>query len=129
MKPSSKQLNLYYRLPVICYCAAIFWQSSQSMAFVPPLFPNGDKVIHFIMYALLVILVFRNLYRERPGWALKTTLIAAIAFSMAYGLSDEIHQAFVPSRCASFFDFLADAAGSISGGAAMARLKPVRFLL
>jgi VanZ family protein len=39
----------------------------------------------------------------------------AIVFASIYGLSDEIHQAFVPSRIASGWDFLADFLGSIWG--------------
>ncbi|MFH2092936.1 MAG: VanZ family protein [Pseudomonadota bacterium] len=110
----SKNL-IVYRLPVIALCVAIFWQSSYSMSFVKPLFPHDDKVIHFILYAVLAMLTVRDLAHEKPAWSPGKTALIAIAFSMAYGLSDEIHQAFVPSRCASGLDFLADSFGSLAG--------------
>ena len=42
-------------------------------------------------------------------------IIAAITSSTLYGISDEIHQAFVPSRYAGAADALADAVGSVLG--------------
>jgi len=35
--------------------------------------------------------------------------------SIVYGLSDELHQYYIPYRNASFMDFAADTAGSILG--------------
>ncbi|MFH2058249.1 MAG: VanZ family protein [Pseudomonadota bacterium] len=118
---SSKHL-IFYRLPVIALCGLIFWQSSYALSFVKPLFPHDDKVFHFIIYAVLAILTVRDLRQEKPFRSLKKIALTAILFSMIYGLSDEIHQAFVPSRCASFFDFLADSCGSIAGGLIMTKV-------
>jgi VanZ family protein len=43
------------------------------------------------------------------------TKILTIVFVSCFGLSDEIHQAFVHERYASALDFVADCAGSIAG--------------
>ncbi|NOX34761.1 MAG: VanZ family protein [Deltaproteobacteria bacterium] len=114
---SSKKLSqiLYCRLPVIALCIFIFWQSSYPGIISQPLFPYDDKVLHFGVYALLSILCVRDLIAEKPFWSPLKIKIAAVLFASLYGLSDEIHQAFVLSRCASVYDFLADVAGSMAG--------------
>ncbi|MCK5695955.1 MAG: VanZ family protein [Desulfobacula sp.] len=108
-------LILCYRLPVIALCTFIFWQSSYPGIISEPLFPYDDKVFHFGAYALLAILTARARKVEKPFWSPEKIKIIAILFACLYGLSDEIHQAFIPSRCASGYDFLADCAGSIFG--------------
>jgi len=113
---SSKHLTVYYRLPVIGLCALIFWQSSFPSAISTPLFAHDDKVFHFITYVVLAFLAARNLKKEKSAWSIQKIVLSAIVFSALYGLSDEIHQAFVPARHASFFDFLADGTGSLCGG-------------
>ncbi|MDA3791687.1 MAG: VanZ family protein [Desulfobacula sp.] len=117
MRQSSSKLNLIYlyRLPVIGLCLFIFWQSSYPGIISEPLFPYDDKVLHFGAWALLAFLTARDLTAEKPFWSLTKIKIIAILFACLFGLSDEIHQAFVPSRCASAGDFLADCAGSIFG--------------
>jgi len=114
---SSKKLNLilFYRLPVIALCIFIFWQSSFPSVISEPLFPHEDKVLHFSAYALLAFLFCRDLITEKPLFSPLKIKIITIVFVCLYGLSDEIHQAFVPSRSASVFDFIADCAGSIAG--------------
>jgi len=108
-------LNLFYRLPVIALCGALFWQSSYPGIISTPLFPHSDKVLHFGAYALLAFLTARSLVVDRPFWSPAKIKIIAILFACLFGLSDEIHQAFVPSRCASVYDLLADCAGSTAG--------------
>ena len=117
MRQSSNKLTLilYYRLPVIALCTFIFWQSSYPGIISEPLFPYDDKVIHFVNYALLAILTARDLTAEKPFWSLTKIKIIAILFSCLFGLSDEIHQAFVSTRCASIYDVLANCAGRIAG--------------
>lgn len=117
MRQSYNKLNLIYlyRLPVIVLCIFIFWQSSYPGIILEPLFPFDDKVFHFAAYALLAILTARDLIAENPFWHFTKIKIIAILFACLFGLSDEIHQAFVASRDASVGDFLADCAGSILG--------------
>ncbi len=42
----------------------------------------------------------------------RSALLLAILASIGYGLSDEIHQAFVPTREADVWDVLADSLGA-----------------
>jgi len=108
-------LTIFYRLPVIALCIFIFWQSSYPGIISEPLFAYDDKVIHFAVYAFLALLAARDLKAEKPLWSPVKIKITAIFFASLFGLSDEIHQAFVPERCASALDILADFTGSIAG--------------
>lgn len=119
MKPFFKTRNavkqtLFYRLPVIIYCALIFWQSSYPPVYSEPFFPHDDKVLHFLCYAVLGILIFRLLGREFV-WSMSRTGVIAVLLSFAYGISDEIHQSFVPERFASVPDAIANLAGAVTG--------------
>ena len=114
---------LYYRLPVIGYCTLIFWQSSFPGVVSAPLFPHMDKALHFAAYAVLAMLSVRALKNDRAGWPEAKILFAAALFSAFYGLSDEIHQAFVPQRCASAWDFMADTLGAFCGAWAVIKLS------
>ncbi len=64
-----------------------------------------DKAAHFFSYALLGFLLSRALNNPRLGF-----LMGAL-----YGITDEIHQSFVPMRDASFWDWVADALGAYFG--------------
>ncbi len=108
-------LNIGYRLPVLGFCLFIFWQSSNPGLIEAPLFPYDDKVMHFLAYGLLSILALRDLQLEKPFWSASKIRLIAILFSSLYGLSDEVHQSFVPERFASIGDFIADCCGSIVG--------------
>ncbi|MEH0020236.1 MAG: VanZ family protein [Desulfobacter sp.] len=105
----------FYWLPVLALCTAIFWQSAFPSLATPSLFPHQDKLLHLAAYALLAFLTARALACERPGMPRKTIWVLAALFAAGYGLSDEIHQAFVPGRCAEIADFAADALGGMSG--------------
>ncbi len=112
---SPLHLNLGYRLPVLVFCIFIFWQSSFPSLNSQPLFPHDDKLMHLGAYALLAFLAARNLKQEKPFFSRTKLRILAILFTTLYGLSDEFHQALVPSRDASALDFAADFLGSILG--------------
>ncbi len=108
-------LIIFYRLPVAALCIFIFWQSSYPGIISEPLFPHDDKVMHFVVYALLAFLVARAVKKEKLSWSPMKIKIITILFVAGFGLSDEIHQAFIPERYASAWDFLADCAGSVAG--------------
>ncbi|WP_300455466.1 VanZ family protein [Desulfobacula sp.] len=128
MRPFSKHLRLifFYRLPVIALCALIYWQSSSPGMISGSLFPHADKVLHFGAYAVLAVLFARSLKQEKPFWSPLTLKLIVIFFAALYGLSDEIHQAFVPSREMSGYDFLADCAGSLAGCLVYLHFFPVK---
>jgi VanZ family protein len=91
--------------------ALIFFLSSLSQ---PTLAPprRWDKVAHLALYAGLGAVVVRAL---AGGWANPVTagsVAATVLICTLYGITDEIHQHFVPLRRADAFDVVADAAGA-----------------
>jgi hypothetical protein len=106
---------LIFWLPVIAYCLAIFIQSSFPASSKIPTWPGSDKVLHALGYALLGALFYRAFNRQYPRKnAVRLILFSALSTGL-YGLSDEIHQSFVPSRSADGFDVMADFLGGVAG--------------
>ena len=93
--------------------AVIFYVSSMPQ---PPL-PSGvsDKVAHTFGYALLGALTMRAVAGS-AGQPLRVWhVLTAIAIAVAYGVTDEYHQSFVPGRDADVHDVYADALGATLG--------------
>ncbi len=116
-KDGSKVLKkfLFYWLPVFIYCLLIFMQSSYPSPESVPDLPYIDKLLHIAVYALLGALFLRAFRTLRIKNNLKLVMILSILLSSLYGISDEIHQHFVPFRNADFMDALADMIGSVGG--------------
>jgi VanZ family protein len=93
----------------------IFVQSSHPSPEIEPDWPYFDKVLHFTAYALLGALFLRAFKTTRIKHHLKLIFVLSVLFSALYGISDEIHQSFVPYRTADYRDVLADILGSILG--------------
>jgi VanZ family protein len=72
------------------------------------------KAGHFSEYAILALLAARafrtstsELFRSHWFWI-------SLLLVIAYSLSDEFHQSFVPSRTASIYDCMIDSAGGLA---------------
>jgi len=83
----------------------------------------GRKAGHFIEYAILALLAARafrdssrELFRHRWFWL-------SLLLVVAYALSDEFHQSFVPTRTASIYDSLIDSLGGLTALALLAVRK------
>lgn len=100
--------------PVVLYGLAIYLVSAQSN--LPPS-PVGDKIAHFAEYALLGFLLTRGLFLLFDR-GIRWAAVVAVVASTAFGLTDELHQYFVPNRDASLLDLVADFAGSVAGAVA-----------
>jgi VanZ family protein len=83
-----------------------------------------DKVIHATVYAILGGLFFAALRRSSSLSTARVVAVAALC-ALAYGLTDEFHQIFVPGRSAELYDALADGIGG-SLGATLAALVTSR---
>lgn len=105
-------------LPVALYMAFIFGLSSISQT---PSLPEGsDKGAHALLYSGLGLLLVRAL---AGGMGRRITLRIALSATLiggVYGISDEIHQHFVPPRQVEALDVVADTVGA--GAAAFALL-------
>lgn len=94
---------------------AIFYISSQQSSDLPELFPNEDIVFHLGAYFLLALSFIRALKNTSSGIKPSKLFIWTVLFCVIYGVLDEFHQSFVPTRCPSGFDVFIDAAGSLIG--------------
>ena len=75
---------------------------------------NSDKVLHFVVYAILGLLAGRaaNLRREHVG-----AMLLTVACISAFGAIDELHQRFIPGRFPALDDWVADSLGGLVGTA------------
>ena len=93
--------TLRYWGPVGLYAALIFGGSSisnppESIASV--LKEISDKALHLSEYSILGALTYRACRHAAGPWVARHAVIVAVAGCGVYGLSDEIHQLFVPFR-------------------------------
>src|SRR4030095_11648037 len=105
---------MYRRLslsgPVLIYMAVIFFVSSLHQ---PPLPPGvSDKPAHAFGYLGFGVVIARALAGGfPPRITLRQTLIG-LALASLYGITDEVHQHFVPGRSADIADWYSDSIGS-----------------
>jgi VanZ family protein len=111
--------------PVVAHMALLFFASAFPDAGTVTL-SFSDKVLHIAAYAPLGFLILRALTRGRLAAITWPRVLAAVALSVLYGLTDEIHQMFVPGRTADPVDLLADGVGAALGAAALASLNVIR---
>lgn len=112
---SMMRMFTIYWLPVVIYCLAIFIQSSFPASPKIPEWNGVDKLLHGLGYAFLGILFCRAFKQQFPRKSIPFILFLSIVSTGLYGLSDEIHQAFVPFRSADSLDVLADLVGGTLG--------------
>jgi len=131
------RLWIKYWLPVLAWMAMIFIASTrmlsadQTSRIIGPVlrffFPDIEdaaiqsvqfafrKAAHATEYAVLALLVWRARVKPSRGdhrpWSWNEAGIA-FAVSLAYAISDEIHQNYVPSRQGMASDVVIDAAGA-----------------
>jgi VanZ family protein len=86
---------------------------------VGPDFEFADKLMHATAYAGIAG-ALRLAFGSPHARAAFTPLLrsaATLAIAVAYGVSDEIHQMYVPNRFATVSDLIADAVGALIGTA------------
>ena len=108
-----------YWLPVILWAIAIFIVSSFSRFPEPArkfyLFEDIDKFYHALEYAIFAFLIARALKNAGSRELKNNFRLYAIIFAFIYGVSDELHQYFIPMRQMSAFDLLFDGIGACIG--------------
>ena len=95
--------------PALLWAAAIFSLSSRPTHPPGPEIPDFDKLAHFGAYALGGFLLARGAAATRLAGAW------ALALGWLFGVSDEVHQIFVPGRSPELADWVADALGVAAG--------------
>jgi VanZ family protein len=98
--------------------AVIFALSSVAR---PPVDVGGWRGVggHFVLFAILAVLIARALAGGSLAQATGRQLAAAVIATVLYGISDELHQAFVPPRTPEAMDVLTDAAGAVVAAVAI----------
>lgn len=100
-------------LPPFVWAAFIFYLSTlQGMGLAP--FPYADKIIHALIYAVFGYFIARALFLSF-GVSGRRLLIVTAVIAGFYGITDEIHQLYVPTRSFELFDILADFLGGLAG--------------
>ena len=119
---------LRYWGPVCGYAGLIFYLSAQPHpeTHLPFVTHFSDKVLHVIEYAVLGALCYRAIRGSGNDSWRQQAVPVAILLASSYGMSDEVHQAFVPFRESSWLDWLADTVGAALGVTAMRLLLSLR---
>jgi VanZ family protein len=110
--------------PLLVYSGIIFYVSSIPSLEAPAPFPQADKFFHVGMYFPFGFLAIRAMTGAWPAVPVYRAMLAALALTALYAVSDEIHQMFVPGRSASPDDVFADVIGGIFGILAFRFLFP-----
>jgi VanZ family protein len=132
--PQSKHRFSRYG-PLVLWATLIFIGSSNVLSAthtsvilrpVVWLFPHASEatlaVIHFSIrkaghlteYAILALLAARAFHTSSRELLRARWFWVSLLFVVAYSLSDEFHQSFVPSRTASIYDSLIDSLGGLT---------------
>ena len=96
-------------------CALIFTLSSLGGASVSSNL-GVDWVSHKTTHLFLYFILSMTFYRGSKN------ILVAVLLTSIYGISDEIHQLFVPTRSGNFFDILVDSAGGLFAGLVLWKL-------
>jgi VanZ family protein len=113
--------------PAIGVMAVIFALSSQ-----PGLRISDDPGVdlpfrhgaHVAVYGLLSVCLVRGICWQQGGRPRPRDLAVAVALATLYGVSDEIHQAFVPNRTGHAIDVGWDLIGATIGAVVARVLSP-----
>ena len=112
MKASFWKYQLKYWLPVYIYLILIFYFSSQSI--IPASTALAERFYvrpylqHILIYAGLTLTISRG-----SNYSKNNSNFLVVFSTTLYGLTDEIHQYFVPGRTFEFLDIGMDFLGAI----------------
>ncbi len=102
------RLNVYWIISLL-YMGLIFVFTSFPLPIKIPSFLLADKLVHLLEFGLLASLIYFAL--KKSGVSSHPIFIPFLIASL-YGISDEIHQYFVPGRDMDLFDAVANVVGS-----------------
>ena len=102
------RFNIYWIISLL-YMALIFLFSSFPPPMELPSFSFADKLAHLLEYGLLASLIYFALEKSQANFH---PIFIPFLIAFLFGVSDEVHQYFVPGRDADVIDAVADAMGS-----------------
>lgn len=80
--------------------------------------PHTDKVMHFIEYFVLAILLYRGIRNDETG-RISVELAALVLIGVGVAGLDELYQSIVPGRDSSVADLASDMGGVVAGALIM----------
>lgn len=105
---------IVFKYIALLYAVLIFVVSAIPQIHPPLGFKWGDKVAHLLEYGIFSFLIFLAFYTSGKDFLKRHIFLLSVLVGTVYGLSDEIHQKFVPGRDCNIYDFLADCLGIIA---------------
>lgn len=111
---SARSGSAWRWVPVLLWMALIFALSAQAgLRVSDDVSVDGPirHVVHIIVFGILAGLIAYALRARSTGTP--RLLWLAVLLTTAYGVTDEIHQSFVPDRSGNGFDVLLDATGAL----------------
>jgi hypothetical protein len=126
--------SLLYITPMLAVSGIIFFLSQQPYLVLNPVINHQDKFLHFIAFGVLAaatlfaVRLFEDGISRLSGTGLSLsglqaksmslsrlilTGLGVVLFCLLYGISDELHQFFIPGRNCCIYDLLADVAGAV----------------
>jgi len=106
-------MSIPYILLTGLYCFLIFDNSSVSDPLqVDMSIPFGDKLAHAVVFGGLCGIVSMGLSRPPRKVSWPALVIVPVLFATGYGVTDEIHQLYVPHRSFEYADMFADFFGA-----------------
>ncbi len=103
-------ISFPYWVPTLLWMGVIFFLSMLPESATPGRGIIPDKVSHAMEYFILAFLILFALQRTTQ-FRFSTSFWITFAWVIIYGLSDEIHQLYVPTRHFEVGDLLADVCG------------------
>jgi len=82
------------------------------------------KTLHMIEYGLLFFLLYRA-FHSLPKWNETWSFVMSIGISVAYAISDELHQLTIATRQGKLRDVIIDVIGMLI---VYAMIKSIRFV-
>lgn len=90
----------------------IFYMSSISFQTIPgPKVPFESYIYHMMLFFILSF--FLSISIIKGDYNKKHLILISVLIAIAYGISDELHQLFVPFRCCALDDAVTDSVGII----------------
>lgn len=102
-------------IALISYMTLIFYLSSLPADVSPEIgiLQIPRTIMHVGEYGILGLLT--NLVMKQMFGKTSQSILYSSVLCSLYGVTDEVHQYFVPTRCFDIFDILADTIGGVAG--------------
>jgi len=101
-----------YWVPTIIWMMLIFYVSGRTSTELQLAFPFIEDLNpgHIAAYFVLALLAFYSFHKSR----VKRPFVATLVLAITYGITDEFHQSFVPTRQPDIADLVRDTIGTLA---------------